>query len=313
MNPMTETFTSQHLIDGHVHIMTQRRIKGGIRWMQQLAPKHKMLDPETTAEELIGHLRRAGVEAFFNYFYPLSPGESREINRWQRDMADRHPGLLPFASLHPDDQDKAGIIKEALEELDFPGFKFHPYIQQFGLLDREMELIYERLEEADRPVVLHTGFAEFYGLPSLTADFRELLRRHPGMKIVTAHMLYPELPLEELADLAENYPNLYLDATNIFWLCRPDTPEEEKMRDFIKRFSRRMLFGTDYPMSMTIPVEKLYTQGYTICPDRESLEDLFWRTAARLVGKKRLPFLKRSKTKLTTCQSRWVCDRLKVD
>ena len=269
--------------------MQQRRIRGGIRWIQRAVTAYQHLDPETTPEVLLSNLRQAGVDACFNLYYPLGPGESREINRWQKEMSELNPLLLPFASLHPADQDPMGIIDESLNELNLLGFKFHPYVQQFPILDPRLDPVYSRLEELNCPVIIHTGFSDFYRLPSLTDEFLELLRRFPGMKLVAAHMLCDDIPLDHLAEVVEEYPNLYLDATNVFWLYRPDNPEYQRLPDFIQCYRRRVYFGTDYPMGMTYPVERLYQQAFTICPDQETIEDVFWRTALRLVGKEQLP------------------------
>lgn len=281
---MPELKRPRHLIDSHVHIMTPRRIRGGVRWIQKAVASYQQLNPDTAPESLIEHLREAGVDAFFNFFYPLSPGESRAINRWQREMAGRFPAFLPFASLHPDDKDKPGIIKESLEDYNLLGFKFHPYVQQFPILDPRLAGVYEILQDIGCPVIVHTGFSDFYRLPSLTDEFLELLRRYPGMKLAAAHMLCGDMALEKLAEVAEQYPNLYLDATNVFWLYKPTDPERDRIQSLIRQFSSRMFFGTDYPMGMTYPVGKLYHQGFTLCPDQESLEDVFWRTALRFAG-----------------------------
>ncbi|NPV92882.1 MAG: amidohydrolase [Firmicutes bacterium] len=286
---MTGLKRPRHLIDGHVHIMEQRRIRGGIRWISKVVRAYRQLDPETTPDALLQDLRRAGVDAAFNLYYPIGPGESREINRWQREMSDQNPWLLAFASLHPADPDPLAIIEESLNELGLLGFKFHPYVQQFRILDSRMDRVYRRLEEINCPVIVHTGFSRFYRLPSLTAEFLELLHRFPGMKLVASHMLCDDISLEQLAEVVEEYPNLYLDATNALWLYHPDYPAYERLPEFIRRYRTRVYFGTDYPMGMTYPVERLYKQGLTVCPDQETVEDVFWRTALRLIGREELP------------------------
>ncbi|MDH7479323.1 MAG: amidohydrolase family protein [Syntrophomonadaceae bacterium] len=280
----TALTSPRFLIDGHVHIMTPRRIRGGIRWIQKAVAAYRQLDPDTTPETLIQHLSEAGVNAFFNHFYPLAPGESREINRWQKEMADRHPQFLPFASLHPGDHDQLGIIEESRDELQLLGLKLHPYVQQFSILDPRLEKVYRRLQETGYPLVVHTGFSAFYRLPSLTEDFLELLRRFPGMKIAASHMLCNDISLEKLEEVAEQYCNLFLDATNVFWIYRPDNPLTGKLRELVKRFSSRIFFGSDYPMGMTFPAGRLYEQAFDLCPDQESLENVFWRTALAFTG-----------------------------
>lgn len=126
------------LIDAHVHLMTQPRIKGGIKWIRRAVPAYEQLSLDTTCEEIIGHLKGAGVDYIINYFYPLGPGESREINLWQHRLGRNYQFIIPFASLHPGDRDKLGIIGKAYDYLDLAGFKFHPYVQGFEILDESM-------------------------------------------------------------------------------------------------------------------------------------------------------------------------------
>lgn len=271
-------------IDAHVHVMTPPRIKGGIKWIRKAVPAYEMLDTETTSEELMGHIKQAGAQYIFNYFYPLGSGESREINRWQRRLADSHPGIIPFASLHPEDKDREGIIKESLEDLDLAGFKFHPYIQGFDILDRAMRPVFAALEKKGYPVTIHTGFSIFYGRPSMSQSFPELLRRYPGMKTVAAHMLFTDFPIEGWGELMERYPHLYLDTTNVLSLIPPGSAEEAALRALLKKYSQRMVFGSDYPMGMDFPVENLYRLINRFCPGQEILEDLCWKTAAGLSG-----------------------------
>jgi len=279
-----KSFSPAQIIDAHVHIMTPRRIRGGIRWIRKAISEYYNLPLEVTAEELVRHMQEAGVKAFFNYFYPLQPGESQEINRWQKEMALCCPGFVPFASLHPGDSAKEEIVREALSDPVFAGFKFHPYIQQFDPLDDRMTKVYSLLEKAGCLTTLHTGFSVFYQLPSQAGSILEFLRRYPGLKVIAAHMLSPDLPLEEIGEIALAYPNLYLDATNILWWYQKYAPyRTETLKQFIQQFSSRMVFGTDYPMGMTYPVRDLYVHAFSLCPTQEAAEDLFWRTAYRLL------------------------------
>lgn len=282
----------RYLIDSHVHLMTPPRIKGGIKWIRKAVPAYEKLSPEVTVEEITGHLKQAGVDYIINYFYPLGPGESRGINRWQHQLAIERDFIIPFASLHPGDTDKEGIISEALGELDLAGFKFHPYIQGFDILDQAMAPVYRELEKSGRPVTFHTGFAAFYGLPPVTESFLEMLRRYPGMKVVTAHMLFSDFPIDGWADLLEKYPNLYLDATNTLSLLLPGTEEELMFKDLLRGYSHRMVYGTDYPMGMDFPVSRLFDLVHKISPGQECIEDLCWRTAVKIVGARRFKMIR---------------------
>lgn len=274
----------KHKVDAHVHIMTDRRVRGGIRWVRQVSPEYENLSLDITTEELIGHLREEGIEAFYNFFYPLKPGEALEINRWQRNFADKFPEAVPFASLDPGDEDKPGIIKEALDQLDLAGFKFHPYIQGFDLLDPRMIPVYEELNERRTLTVIHTGFSEWYRKPSMVEACRTFLERYPKITTVLAHMLYMDVPVAELPVWLDNLPQLYLDVSNIVAYAPVGTWRGDEFQELIKTHSSRMLYGSDFPMGTLYPTGKLHRLAAQICPDQESLDNLMWRTASQLAN-----------------------------
>ncbi|WP_027365111.1 amidohydrolase family protein [Desulfotruncus alcoholivorax] len=273
----------KYFIDSHAHLMTPYRVKGGIKWIRKAVKEYEQLDLETPAGELLQHMKTAGADYIINYFYPLQSGESREINRWQREFADRHPEVIPFASLHPGDEDKEEIIRDSLENLKLTGFKFHPYVQRFKILDPGMLPVYAVLQEIGCPVNMHTGFSKFYGMESLEEEFLALLARFPRLKVIASHMLFGDMHCSKWDRILEQYPNLFLDATNTLSFCRPGTKLTGQIQEIISKYSGRMVFGSDYPMGMAYPVKILYDLLEQVCPDHESFEDLAWRTAAGLV------------------------------
>lgn len=274
-----------HFIDAHVHLMSPKRLRGGIRWIRKITPNYEYLSLDVTIEDLLNDLRQAGVEAIFNYYYPLEAGDARGINRWQGELARRNKGVIPFGSLHVEDKDKEGLISEALDELNLAGLKLHPYVQKFELLDPRLQKVYEAVEERDCPLVIHTGFSQLYGCKPIAEDVKELMRRYPQMKLVIAHMLYPDLPLEEWDELLERYPKVYLDATNTFSFCRFNTPQAASLINLLNKKSQRIMYGSDYPMGMDYPLGNLYALIYKFVRTQETLENICWRTATKVTGK----------------------------
>ncbi|NLV17788.1 MAG: amidohydrolase family protein [Syntrophomonadaceae bacterium] len=275
----------RHKVDAHVHIMTPRRVRGGIKWVRPVAPDYENLSLDVSTEQLLAHLEEEGVEAFYNFFYPLKPGESEEINEWQRSFADGCPQAIPFASLHAGDENKSALISQALERLGLVGFKFHPYIQGFALMDNRLFPVFQELEERQCPVVFHTGFSEFYRQPSMVEDTINFLKRYPRLKTIVAHMLYLDLPIADWPRLLEEYPNLYLDITNLLPYCSSDMADKEQLQFLIGTHSSRILFGSDFPMGTLYPIGQLHDLAIDICSDQISLDNIMWRTACNIVGK----------------------------
>lgn len=51
-----------------------------------------------------------GVDYLFNLVYPLRPGETDEVNRFNAELHRAHPWIIPFGGLHVEDEDKGAIV-----------------------------------------------------------------------------------------------------------------------------------------------------------------------------------------------------------
>ena len=71
--------------------------------------------------------------------------ETDAVNRFNFELHQRYPWIIPFGGLGAGDPDKGAIVDRCLGEYGFLGFKFHPFIQAFDPLDPRMMPAYERL------------------------------------------------------------------------------------------------------------------------------------------------------------------------
>jgi predicted TIM-barrel fold metal-dependent hydrolase len=143
------------------------------------------------------------------------------------------------------------------------------------------------LAEAGRPVVLHAGSGPVATAFTGPEPVAELLRRHPGLRLVIAHAGAPEY--REFLELAETYPNVGLDTTMAFTDFFTDMGGEyppdllPRLRDL--GLSGRVLLGSDFP---NIPydydhqVEALERLGL----GEEWLAAVLWHNAAELFGRR---------------------------
>jgi predicted TIM-barrel fold metal-dependent hydrolase len=248
---------SEVVIDSHVHVLPPRRQRGLVRWLKRAYPQHPVSE-DITADEIVSDLRAAGVTHFFNLAYPLAASETDELNDFNFEFCERTPGAVPFASLHPETPDKVKVGERALAR-GFIGFKFHPFVQGFDPWDARLDRFYGLMQEARRPVLLHTGFELFYGKPMPSSRLIELVKRYPRLPFVFVHMAFPDLAA--MFELMADYPDLYLDATNVvscfheryramLEVFGSSGVSFETMRDGLERFPGRTLFGTDHPAGM---------------------------------------------------------------
>jgi len=244
-------------IDPHVHVLPKKRLRGLMRWIKRAYPAHPVAE-DIGEREIIEDLRARGVTHFFNLVYPLAELETESLNLWNIEFCRRTPGAIPFASLHPETPDKPKVAARAMEA-GFVGMKFHPFVQGFDPWDRRMEPLYSFMEEAGRPVIIHTGFEDFYQLKMPARSLQELIERHPRLPLVLVHMAFPELAWAFA--MLDEHPRLYLDATNVLACIRPEflsmldsVAGGRKLPEILARgieeHRGRVMFGSDYPAGM---------------------------------------------------------------
>jgi uncharacterized protein len=284
------------MIDAHVHIFPAYRSTKAVQWIKRYI--HRLEIPDSIDEgDITGRLARCGVSSFFNYVYPLHPKESESLNEFNAALSRRVHNVVCFGSLHPENENREEIVKRAILELDLIGLKFHPFVQRFDLLDPRMDVVYRTLELLGRPVVFHTGFERFYGAKLSPAEMETLLKRYPKLVVVISHMFYPRL--DEAFRLVKEYENVYLDGTNVFSDYRESADGENIFEGFLvpedgeqtyrvffnhsmedlERYSRRVMVGTDYPVSMNYP-EAIYEHVVKLELSAGASENL-WENTAR--------------------------------
>ena len=225
-----------------------------MRWIKRAFPGHPVA-PDVTADDIVKDLKDHGITRFFNLVYPLKDEETDQLNEWNLEFCARTEGAIPFASMHADTADKVKKAEWALEA-GFAGFKFHPFVQGFDPWDKRMEPLYSFLEEAGAPVLMHTGFEDFYNKDMPASELHSLMKRHPDLCAVFVHMAFPELDLSR--KMLDEFEGLYLDATNVLSVLRPaflpmlkaypDGNEiPDKINMLIEDYRGRIMFGSDHP------------------------------------------------------------------
>lgn len=181
------------------------------------------------------------------------------------------PDIIGFGTLHED----YGKVAEELDRIEFlglKGIKLHPVFQGFVMDDEKMFPIYEQIE-GRFPILMHTGDKNTDAVtPKRVAH---LLDRFPNLTIIAAHMGgYSEW------DDAERYVigrNVYIDTSSAIRFLPP-----ERVLKMIRAHGvDKVLFGTDYPLSLHKPELEIFDRiGLT----EEESEQILWKNAYRLLG-----------------------------
>ncbi|MFI5696731.1 amidohydrolase family protein [Kribbella sp. NPDC051586] len=270
------------LVDVHVHFLPDRVMNAVWAYFDQAGEHYGTEWPityRTSVEERLKTLSELGVRAFPALVYPHKPGMAESLNSWARDFAARTPGCVPSGTFFAEPS-AAGYVREALE-LGTRIFKVHVQVGDFDPRSGELDDVWGQLAEAGTPVVVHCGSGPIPGRHTGPGPMGEVLRRHPRLTAVIAHLGMPEYA-EHLA--LTSYPNVHLDTTMAL------TPFVEAMMPFPRELASRMgdlqdriVLGSDFP---NIPYE--YAVQLSSLESLELGDDwlraVCWENGARLLG-----------------------------
>jgi predicted TIM-barrel fold metal-dependent hydrolase len=192
-----------------------------------------------SVSELLKSGETIGVERYIVHSTATKSDQVGSINDFIIGEIEKEPRFVGFGTLHPDFTGTRDEL-ERITGRGLKGIKLHPDFQRFEIDCARMDPVYEQIEAAGLPVLVHAGDARFdFSGPRRIA---RVLDRHPGLKVVAAHFGgYTEWE-ESLEVLAGR--NLWFDTSSTFWKISP----ELAVKIIVKHGTSRFLFGSDFPM-----------------------------------------------------------------
>lgn len=236
-----------HLIDVHTHFMPQRVLDKVWAYFDAAGPLVGRPWPIAYRQEeqqRLEVLRGFGVRAFTSMLYPHKPGMARWLNDWAADFAARTPDCLHTATFFAEPCATDDVCRALAQGARV--FKCHLQVGGYDPNDPVLDDVWGTLADASVPVVTHCGSGPVPGPFTGPGPMGELLRRHPRLRLVVAHLGMPEY--DEFLGLAERYGRVMLDTTMAFTTFaesaapfpRHGLPRLASLRD-------RVLLGTDFP------------------------------------------------------------------
>lgn len=235
------------IIDVHTHFMPQRVLDKVWAYFDSAGPllgRPWPITYRTDEGERLATLRALGVRAFPSLNYAHRPAMAAWLNDWSTEFAARVPEALHSATFYP--EEGAGEYTRAAIGAGARIFKVHVQVGDFSLTDPLLEDVWTALEESGTPVVTHAGNGPTPGTFTGPQGVAELVRRHPGLTLVIAHMGMPDYG--DFLDLAAAHEGILLDTTMAF------TDFTEEMAPFPRQrladlhaLGDRVLFGSDFP------------------------------------------------------------------
>lgn len=167
-----------------------------------------------------------------------------EVAGWVAEHPDRFAGLATVDLAWP--MDAVRELRRCVTELGFRGLRVVPWLWELAPTDRRYYPLYAACVELGVPFctqVGHTGplRPSETGRPIPYID--QIALDFPELTIVCGHVGYPWT--EEMIAVARKHPNVYID-TSAYTSAR--LPQELTAFLGTHTGSRKVLFGTNYPM-----------------------------------------------------------------
>jgi len=231
------------LIDIHVHFYPERMLR---KVWQYFDDVFWTITYRGTDEQRVDHLKALGVKVFPALSYAHKPGMAAGLNDWALSFASTHPGCLPSATFYPE-PGVLDYVEKALHE-GAKIFKVHVQVGGYDPRDELLDGVWGLLAEAGIPIVTHAGSGPLPGDHTGPGPLAEVLKRHPRLAAVVAHMGTPEY--EPFLELAERFERVRLDTTMAFTdFVEGFAPYPAKLLDRVKDLGMagKIVLGTDYP------------------------------------------------------------------
>jgi hypothetical protein len=188
---------------------------------------------------------------------------------------EQYPGRFVYAkylSLKDIAQYKVEPVLDEISKMPDQGFsiakswfgpRWRDYIEDvpsdFRVNHPKLDPIWDALVDSDIPLIIHIGDpdtyyanqykdSEKYGLKEEHLhELEELLSRHCKLRVQVPHFgAQPEIHrLPALSRWLDDYPNLVVDTASSRWMARELSQDVKKAREFMVKYSDRVLFGTD--------------------------------------------------------------------
>ena len=234
------------VVDVHTHFMPANVLAKVWAYFDSAGPLLGRAWPVAYREDeetRIARLRAYGVQRFTSLLYPHKPGMAEWLNAWAEDFAARTPECLHSATFFP--EPGVGEYVGAALRAGARVFKAHVQVGAYDPSDPLLDPVWEQLEAAGTPIVIHCASGPRPGVHTGPDPVRAVLRRFPRLTLVIAHMGLPEYT--PFLELAETHERVHLDTTMAFTDFGDFTDPGELDLPRLRGLQDRILLGTDFP------------------------------------------------------------------
>ena len=230
--------------------------------------------------ERVEVLRALGVRRFSALPYAHRPGIAEFLNEWAAQLAGDVPECLYSSTFFPEPEAASYVAARIEQGAEI--FKVHVQVGNFDVREPLLDDVWGLLEDAGTPVVVHAGSGPVANAYTGPGPVHEVLRRHPRLTAVLAHLGAPEYV--EFLELAESFENVHLDTTMAF----TDFFEEmaaypRELLPRLRDLGDKVLLGSDFP-NIPYPYAHQLESLERLGLGEEWLRRVCWENAVVLVG-----------------------------
>jgi hypothetical protein len=212
------------IIDAHTHL-------GSDIYAGQKTGKSDL----EAARRYVQTLTSVGVDKGFTFMLAGLFTDPQEGNNDLARAREAFPEtIIPWGTVDPywDEVKLRGELRRCIRDLDFSGFKFHPWIQGFSLTDPGMEIVAEECMDLNVPVTFHDGTP----MNCTALQVVYFARAHPRLKVLSAH-----------AGLREGWRDIIAPARELdnYWICLCGPTQQGIQSLYDNLGAGKLLFGSD--------------------------------------------------------------------
>jgi uncharacterized protein len=265
-------------VDAHVHLLPER-LGRAIR--EVFAANG--LGPDTWRyplehEEVVRRLAAEGVTEAWSLPYARRPGTAAGLNQASAAIAAAQSSgpvaIVGGATVHPGDDDPAGVVRAAVEDLGLRVLKLHCSVGDYRPDDARLDPVWSYASEIRLPVVVHAGHAvSGHTAPEETVPVGVVARRWPEARVIVAHCGHEAV--EATLDLIAAHAQVHADLAPVVH----DPVALPAGR--VAGLADRILFGSDCPNTAVSVTETLQALD-RIDPGPEAMAAIRGGNARRL-------------------------------
>ena len=132
-------------------------------------------------------------------------------------------------------------LKDYIAQKKLVGIKLFPGFEEYNLSDNSLQPIYEFAENANIPVLFHSGWEN--SQYAAWEDAAKVLEQYPKLKLVCCHCFYPKI--SDCLKLT-SYPNMFFELSSVADDLSVFDRIKKDIVNLIKTAPDRVIFGSDY-------------------------------------------------------------------